>query len=125
MQRGGDRRRGFGKGLCSRSKGGEEALGFVQERPQYGQIGVCGVERRGTLGDRFLDVGARYSGEGPEGLIEGDEEARVGVGHRGDGRGEVLERPPKAAEVGLGGDQVAQGRFTADEELLERTDRFV
>ena len=35
------------------------------------------VERRRALGDRFLDEGPRDAGEGGEGAVEGDEDARL------------------------------------------------
>ena len=78
MQRGGDRRRGFAEGAC--------APGFsaVKKRSESwrkgrsaGRSAIDGVERRRALFDRFLDEGAGDAGEGGEGAVEGDEEARL------------------------------------------------
>ncbi len=91
---------------------GEEARGVLEEGVDRRQAGVDGVERRRAFLDRFLDVGPGDAGEGGEGLVEGDEHARLLLGDRGDRRRERLERPPEAGEVGAGGDQGAQHRLT-------------
>ena len=100
VQRFGDHRRGFAQRLGARLQRGEEAFGVFEEGVDRRQVGVDRVERRRAFFDRFLDVGAGDAGEGGEGAVEGDEQAGLGLGDRGDRRREGLERPPEAGEVG-------------------------
>ena len=111
--------------LRARLQRGEEACGVVEEGAQRRQVGVDRVQGRRALFDRFLDVGAGDAGEGGEGAVEGDEEAGLGLGDRGDRRREVLERPPEAGEVGARCDDRPQHRLAVDDQPAQGADRFV
>ena len=100
--------------LRARLQRREEARRVAEERAQRRQVGVDGVQRRRAFFDRFLDVGTGDAGEGGEGAVEGDEEAGLRLGDRGDRRREVLERPPEAGEVGARRDDRPQHRLAVD-----------
>src|SRR6185312_7882606 len=89
------------------------------------QARVDGVERRRAFFDRFFDVGGGDAGEGGEGLVEGDEHARLFPGDRGHRGRERLERAEEAGEVRRRRGQGRGRGFPFFEQSAQGPDRFV